>query len=346
MGQNKSRVNRKKKRQRNQAILIASVLVIVGAFIAIKFIPKNKQENVQIANPSESKNGTSDNTESNNKDQVENNKDQIEGNKGESNDNDKDENNKLDNSGYLSFEEDPNADDAAMVAENTKGLLNGTKQYPVRTDGKKVVYLTFDDGPTKNAPKILDILNQYNVKGTFFVLGSSISNNANASEVLNRMVDEGHYIGMHTMSHDYKHLYGDNGPANFVAELQEEQKLISEITNGFDSQLCRAPYGTGGGTFTPAHITSLNQAGFKCWDWDVDSLDWKYADANKVIEDVKHDTELRKDATNLVVLFHEKNSTLEALPKVIEYYQSLGYEFLPYNPDQHFSRNFFHSDEI
>lgn len=210
----------------------------------------------------------------------------------------------------------------------------------------KFVYLTFDDGPTKNAPKILDILNQYNVKGTFFVLGSSISNNANASEVLNRMVDEGHYIGMHTMSHDYKHLYGDNGPANFVDELREEQKLISEITNGFESQLCRAPYGTGGGTFTPAHITSLNQAGFKCWDWDVDSLDWKYADANKVIEDVKHDTELRKDATNLVVLFHEKNSTLEALPKVIEYYQSLGYEFLPYNPDQHFSRNFFHSDEI
>lgn len=210
----------------------------------------------------------------------------------------------------------------------------------------KFVYLTFDDGPTKNAPKILDILNQYNVKGTFFVLGSAISNNANATNVLNRMIDEGHYIGMHTMSHDYKHLYGDNGPANFVAELQEEQKLIAEMTNGFESQLCRAPYGTGGGTFTPAHITSLNQAGFKCWDWDVDSLDWKYADANKVMEYVKHDTELRKDATNLVVLFHEKNSTIEALPKVIEYYQNLGYEFLPYNPDQHFSRNFFHSDEI
>ena len=231
----------------------------------------------------------------------------------------------------LTFNESP-------VEELTFEMPDQIKRW--HNQDAKFVYLT------KNAPKILDMLNQYNVKGTFFVLGSSISNNANASEVLNRMVDEGHYIGMHTMSHDYKHLYGDNGPANFVAELQEEQKLISEITNGFESQLCRAPYGTGGGTFTPAHITSLNQAGFKCWDWDVDSLDWKYADANKVIEDVKHDTELRKDATNLVVLFHEKNSTLEALPKVIEYYQSLGYEFLPYNPDQHFSRNFFHSDEI
>ena len=96
MGQNKSRANRKKKGQRNQVILLASVLVIVGVFIAIKFIPKNKQENVQIANPSENQSGTSDNAESNNKDQVENNKDQVEGNKDESNDKNKEENNKLD----------------------------------------------------------------------------------------------------------------------------------------------------------------------------------------------------------------------------------------------------------
>ena len=210
----------------------------------------------------------------------------------------------------------------------------------------KFVYLTFDDGPSNNASKIMDLLDQYNVKGTFFVLGTSISNNANSKELLQRMKDSGHYIGMHTMTHNYNHLYGENGPANFVAELKEEQALIEEITGGFKSELCRAPYGTGGGTFKPEHIKDLNEAGFKCWDWDVDSLDWKYTDANQVFENVQHYTELRKDATNLVVLFHEKNSTLEVLPRVIEYYQSLGYEFLPYNPEQHFTRNFFHSDEI
>lgn len=210
----------------------------------------------------------------------------------------------------------------------------------------KFVYLTFDDGPTKNAPKILDILDQYDVKGTFFVLGTAISNNSQSQEVLKRMIDDGHYIAMHTMTHNYNHLYGANGPANFVAELQEQQALIEELTGGFKSELCRAPYGTGGGTFTPEHITALNAAGFKCWDWDVDSLDWKYTDANKVFEYVKNDTEARKDATNLVVLFHEKQSTLDVLSRVIEYYKGLGYEFLPYNPEQHFSRNFFHSDEI
>ena len=71
------------------------------------------------------------------------------------------------------------------------------------------------------------------------------------------MKDSGHYIGMHTMTHNYNHLYGENGPANFVAELKEEQALIEEITGGFKSELCRAPYGTGGGTFKPEHIKDL-----------------------------------------------------------------------------------------
>ena len=145
MGKGKKRVNRKKKRKRNQAILLMGILVVVGIFVGIKFIPRHKQENVQITNPNDNEDGISNNTESNNKD--------------EANDKDKVDNNKLDNSGYLSFEDDPNADDAAMVAENTKGLLNGTKHYPVRTDGKKVVYLTFDDGPsTTNTPQVLDLL--------------------------------------------------------------------------------------------------------------------------------------------------------------------------------------------
>ena len=75
------------------------------------------------------------------------------------------------NVNYLKLEDDPNADDAAMVSENTKGLLNGTKNYPVRTDGKRVVYLTFDDGPySKTTSLFLDVLKEKNVLGTFYVL--------------------------------------------------------------------------------------------------------------------------------------------------------------------------------
>ena len=67
MGQRRKRVNRKKKRKRNQEILLAGILMVVGIFVGIKFIPKHQQENVQITNPNDNKDGTSDNTESNNK---------------------------------------------------------------------------------------------------------------------------------------------------------------------------------------------------------------------------------------------------------------------------------------
>ncbi len=210
----------------------------------------------------------------------------------------------------------------------------------------KFAYLTFDDGPTKNAPKILDILKEYDVKGTFFVLGSSIQNNSHAQEVLNRMLAEGHYIGMHSMTHSHGTLYGANGPQNFINEMNELRDLIASLTNGFESQLCRAPYGTGGGTFTNDHIQALKNNGLKCWDWDVDSLDWKYKSAAEIMPIIKRETEMNRNSQNLVLLFHEKNSTIEVLPQVIEYLKDLGYEFLPYNPDQHFSVNFFNSDEI
>ena len=97
----------------------------------------------------------------------------------------------------------------------------------------KYVYLTFDDGPSNNASKILDILKEYKVPATFFVLGSTINRNSQAQDILNRMVDEGHYIGLHSMTHDKDILYGLNGPANFVREMKEVQTLISTLTDGF-----------------------------------------------------------------------------------------------------------------
>lgn len=211
----------------------------------------------------------------------------------------------------------------------------------------KFVYLTFDDGPTHNSEKILDILKVNHVPATFFVLGTSIDNNPNSQAILNRMISEGHYIGMHTMTHEYDNLYkGPDAPQNFTNEIKEEQQLIASLTNGFESQLCRAPYGTGGGTFTDAHVQALKENGLKCWDWDVDSLDWKYTNPNQVMENVKYYTEVNAKKENLVVLFHEKNSTIAVLPRVIQYYRDLGYEFLAYDPNHHFSKNFFRNEDI
>ena len=142
-------------------------------------------------------------------------------------------------------------------------------------------------------------------------------------------------------------LSGENAAQNFVNEILEEQALIKEITGGYVSELCRAPYGTGGGTFTDAHVEELKKAGIKCWDWDVDSLDWESnATVDSIMKNIEYCMNLWNYPTHTVVLFHEKDITVEVLPKVIQYYQDLGYEFLPYNPDSHIVKNLFGSDDI
>ena len=116
-----------------------------------------------------------------------------------------------DNSVYLSLTDDPNAEDAMKVFENTEGLLKGEKQYPVRKDGKKVAYITFDDGPsTENTKNILDILDEYDIKATFFVTGSAVESNEQTKKLLKQEASRGHAIGNHTYSHDYKRLYPGN----------------------------------------------------------------------------------------------------------------------------------------
>ena len=319
MGQNKIRVNRKKQKQRNKAILIASVLVILGIFVVIKFVPKHKQENVQIANPSESQNGTSDNSETN------------------KNDKDKLENNKLDNSGYLSFEEDPNADDAVIVAENTKGLLNGTKQYPVRTDGKKVVYLTFDDGPsTTNTPQVLDILDNYNVKATFFVLGSSIDKSEKAKEVLKETVKRGHAIANHTYGHDYSYLYPNRtmNVDNILSDLEKSQNSMKAVLGkDFSTRVIRLPGGYWSWQGRTPMKEAMDNKGYYNVDWNALNKDaeGKKKNADELLQCVKDSVEfLGPNADSVVLLMHDtygKEETVNALPRIIEYLQSQGFEF-------------------
>lgn len=209
----------------------------------------------------------------------------------------------------------------------------------------KFAYLTFDDGPSRNTSAILDILDSYGIKGTFFVLGTAIENYSNSEAMLQRMANDGHYIGMHSMSHDLNYLYKDeNAAQNFVGEMREQQALISEITGGFESTLCRAPYGTGG-TFTAEHVAALKEAGIKCWDWDIDSMDWSYSTA-QIMDKIEADMTLWNRPNNNVVLFHEKDVTVEVLPQVIEYFLAEGYEFLPYNPQNHVIKNLIKSEDL
>lgn len=329
MAKGKKRVRRTKKRQRNQLILLLSVLFIIGVFIGKKFIPKHQKENLLITQSNENKDKISNKEEANNKDEEENDKNELK-------DKEKVEN-KLDNSGYLSFEEDPNADDAAMVAENTRGLLNGSKSYPVRTDGKRVAYLTFDDGPsTTNTPQILDVLDRYNIKATFFVLGSSLDANEEAKEILKEEVTRGHAIANHTYGHNYSYLYPNRvmNVDNIISDLEKNQNAMKAVLGkDFSTRVIRFPGGYWSWDGRTAMKEAMEQQGYYNVDWNALNKDaeGKKKNSDELVQCIKESVQaLGPNADSVVVLMHDtygKEETVQALPKIIEYLQNEGFEF-------------------
>ncbi len=317
---------RKQKKKKNIIILITCALIISSAVIGTKLVLKQNKGNVQVT--------TKPNEETNSQDKevVDNFEDkEVTGNSEEL------ESNIVDNSGYLSFEEDPNADDAAMVAENTKGLLNGTKHYPVRTDGKKVVYLTFDDGPsTTNTPGILDVLDRYNVKATFFTLGKSIEGNEESKNILKETARRGHAIANHTYSHDYSYLYPNRtmNVDNIVSDIEKSNSVLKEVLgDNFSTRVIRFPGGYWSWEGRTAMKEAMEQNGYYNVDWNALNKDaeGKPKNADELLQSTKETVEaLGPEADSVVLLMHDtygKEETVKALPQIIEYLQEKEFEF-------------------
>lgn len=245
--------------------------------------------------------------------------------------------NKLNNSGYLSLEEDKNAEDAMYVFKNTEGLLKGTKSYPVRDDGKKVVYLTFDDGPsTENTSKILDILKKYETKATFFITGYMLENCNQTQKLLVRIVNEGHAIGNHTYSHDYEVLYPNRviDTDSFMYDIEKNNELMrSVLGDDFNTRVLRFPGGywswDGRSDIRPV----IDSEGYAIVDWNSLNGDaqGKKKNAKELVETTKTNVESLGDkADSIVFLMHDtygKKETVKALPEILEYFKNKGFEF-------------------
>ncbi|MDY4078192.1 MAG: polysaccharide deacetylase family protein [Clostridium sp.] len=238
---------------------------------------------------------------------------------------------------YLKLEDDPNAEDALEVFANTEGLLKGTKKYPVRTDGKKVVYLTFDDGPsTTNTPQVLDVLDKYNIKATFFILGKSLEEGETAENILKRIASDGHAIGNHTYGHDYDYLYPGRtiNPDNFMSEINKCNERIKKVLgDDFDTRVIRFPGGYWSWEGRTGIRPILDEKGYAIIDWNTLNEDAQGAkkDANGLVECLKKNTDaLGPDADSVVVLMHDtygKEETVKSLPGIIEYFKDKGFEF-------------------
>ncbi len=188
---------------------------------------------------------------------------------------------------------------------------------------QKVVYLTFDDGPGGEVTKsILDTLKKEDVPATFFVIGSSIKGQ---EDILLRMKDEGHSIGVHSFTHDRNKLYCSN--ENFLNEMIKSQEAIYDVT-GEKYNILRFPFGCNNSTYrlTQALVDSLHNNNFKIYDWTADTGDG--ANYNSSPESI-----IRKACKNedtVVVLMHcasINKTSAKALPSIIKYYKNNGYVF-------------------
>ncbi|MDF1510057.1 polysaccharide deacetylase [Robertmurraya sp. DFI.2.37] len=183
----------------------------------------------------------------------------------------------------------------------------------------KVVYLTFDDGPHSTASeKILNLLNQYNAKATYFMLKPNIEQN---SAMVEKVAESGHSIGAHGVTHDVSKIY--QSPGNFVAEMNETLAAIFENSH-LRSRLIRAPYGSKP-YITQPFREAIEDEQFILWDWNIDSEDWKMTKGqyvNNVIQQVNQYVGKRP----LVILLHEKPTTANHLEKLLSYFHKNGYE--------------------
>lgn len=207
------------------------------------------------------------------------------------------------------------------INENKPTIKTKKPTVPiVKPSEEKVVYLTFDDGPSNRLVDLMNILDEYQAKATFFWLEPNIKRFSNEAK---DAVKRGFSIGLHGVTHDAKKIYASSGTV--VDEMTKAKNTLEKIT-GYKTNLIRTPYGSYP-YMTPEYMKAVNDQGFILWDWNVDSMDWKYRDSRYINDVIQQVQTLVNKNTTPVILMHDRAETIESLPKLLNYLVKEGYTF-------------------
>ncbi|MNO54425.1 Peptidoglycan-N-acetylglucosamine deacetylase [compost metagenome] len=210
--------------------------------------------------------------------------------------------------------------------KNTKGLTLSQllHKYPetFKTSGprNKVIALTFDDVPDPRfTPQLLSILKKYNVKATFFVVGSRAKKHP---DLVKRMIRDGHAIGNHSYNHPQFVKLEMN---DFRTQIIRTENIIQTLA-GYKPRLIRPPYGD----ISEKQLKWAKNHGYTLVNWNVDSLDWKGLSKNQVRNNI-----LAHVGRGAIILQHggggpgsNLQGTIQALPEVITIMRKRGYTFV------------------
>ena len=212
------------------------------------------------------------------------------------------------------------------VSDSSGNSVSVVRHVSVYVPGNKVVYLTFDDGPSAYTSELLDTLSKYGVKATFFVTGRAPSYNYN----IKRAYDEGHSIALHTNTHNYNYIYSS------VDSYFEDLNAISETVHSLTGEYTKLLRFPGGSSNTVSRITPgimsrlsslVTEKGYKYFDWNVSSGDA----SGKILSSDEYANNVIRGLGNgnyYIVLQHDVNvNSVRAVGKIIEYGLSHGYKF-------------------
>lgn len=200
------------------------------------------------------------------------------------------------------------------ATENVQEDAGGQEAEKVQT---RKVYLTFDDGPSIYTDEILDILSAYEVKATFFVVGQE---DEELLPMYQRIIEEGHSLGMHSYSHKYTEIYASLD--SFKADTEKIRNLILDNT-GVECSLYRFPGGSSnsiGKAHIQEFISYLDEEGIIYYDWNVTSQDATGVTLT-IDELVRNSTVELEKYNSAYILLHDsstKYTTVQALPRIIE----------------------------
>lgn len=199
------------------------------------------------------------------------------------------------------------------IKGNTIEYTENEKELISLYDDKKLLVLTFDDGPSKYTPSLLEYLKEKNIHATFFVLGEQAKK---YPEIISGEYNNGNLICIHS----YTHKFFTKIPKEQVVEqISLTKDIIFNITN-YSPSYIRIPYG-----ITNENVNSiLKEEKLENVLWNVDSLDWKYKDKNNTVEHIKKNIH-----GNDIILMHDiLKSSVDSAKEIIDYYTSLGYKFV------------------
>lgn len=232
---------------------------------------------------------------------------------------------------------DPSAQPSDSESQSSSSSDASSESGARTTSGEpspdeKVVYITIDDGPTTDTPKLLDILDQYNAKATWFVTGQYMEGSA-LKDMLKQIHDRGNTIGVHTFSHQYKQIY--SSPDAYMEDYNKMNKIIVSAV-GESSDIFRFPGGSNAGynkNIRRELLDRVNSEGLVYYDWNAFTGDTEGMSRSEMVSKAVTECSYNNKA---ILLMHDvpgRDTVVEALPEILKQLQDKGYEFRALDKD-------------